>query len=103
MVPKVVFRYSFIYEEVLFAPNIKGIKYNRDRYFVYVNNYIKNLNEKWSKLNDKILSYMSKITGLKWKSKFIPCYLIKLGHVHAFSSPLTIPINIKFGNPSNIF
>ena len=95
MIPKVIFRYSFIYEETLFAPNIKGVKYDRDKYIIYVDTYIKKLNKKWSKLNNKVLNYMSKITGLKWKSKFIPCYLIKISHVHAFSLPLTIPINFK--------
>lgn len=52
--------------------------------------YIKNVEKIWRKNEKKILSELSRITGLKWKEDFIYCYVV--GSCRPFSDPLTMPM-----------
>jgi hypothetical protein len=53
-----------------------------------IQNYIKKVEKLWRKHEKKILEELSKISGLKWKSKIIYCYVV--GRCIAFSDPLTL-------------
>src|SRR3989344_3322345 len=97
-VPKVKFIWSFVYEENLHAPYLKGVKFNDKQYRKYVYSYIRKIEKKWNPLSNKILEYMQSISGLKFKRRVIACYVIKISSAPPFSSPLTIPIQTKRNN-----
>lgn len=99
MVPKIEFRYSFIYQEEIHLPKIKN--YNREIWEKEVNALILKIKKEWAKLSKHVLKYMEKITKLKWKEDKIICYVIKLSEFGPISDPLTIPINLKY--KKNIF
>ncbi len=82
--PKIIFRYSWIYDQI-WKGNKK--KYPSQRKIL---DYIKEIEKLWKRYEKKILSELSKISHLKWKSKFIYCYIV--GRCKPFSDPLTIPV-----------
>lgn len=92
--PKVVFRYSRIYDQVYRRSKVKlrrgPKKYPSTKKIL---KYIKRVEKLWRKDERKVLSEISKAIGLKWKSKFIICYVV--GRSIPFSSPLTMPIYEK--------
>ena len=96
MIPKVLFKWSFIYQEEIHQP--KSDSYNRDKTEEYVLNFVKKASKKWNKNESKVFSYMEKLTGLKWRLKEIPCYVIKISEFGPISDPLTIPIQFKSGD-----
>jgi hypothetical protein len=53
-------------------------------------NYIKKVEKIWSKIDKEILRELSRVSRLKWKSKFIYCYVV--GKCVPFSDPLTLPV-----------
>jgi len=87
MIPKVIFRYSWIYdqrwkkwmEEVSKYPSTEEVL-----------NYIKEVEKLWRKNERKIFKELSRVTGLRWKSKIIYCYVV--GKCKPFSDPLTMPV-----------
>lgn len=93
MIPKVVFKYSWIYDQNW----KKWIKLYRkiDKYpsTRKILNYIKKVEKLWRKDEKKIFAELSKISGLKWKSKIFYCYVV--GRCIPFSDPLTLPVYEK--------
>jgi len=93
-VPKIVFRYSWIYDQNckewarISKKDIKSYPSSRK-----IVNYIKSVEKMWNKISGKILHELSKVTSLKWKSKIIHCYVV--GKCVPFSDPLTLPLYEK--------
>lgn len=89
--PKIRFRYSWIYDqnwkEWIKIYEKKSQKYPSAK---EVLNYIKKVEKLWKKIEKKILSELSNITGLMWKEDFIYCYVV--GKCIPFSDPLTMPM-----------
>lgn len=95
MTPKIIFRYSFIYDGLL-STGFKFLKYPSDKKIEEILDYIKKIEKIWRKDESKLLKEFSKITELKWKEKQIYCYVV--GKCIPFSDPLTIPIYNKYPN-----
>lgn len=93
MIPKIEFKWSFIYQEEIH--NFNGVDYNRDSAEKYILNFKKKVLKKWLTLEKKVLYFMANTTGLRWKEKKISCYLIKISSFGPISDPLTIPIQLK--------
>lgn len=90
-IPKIIFSYSWIYDNnwrkwITLYKNKKG-KYPDSKETL---SYIKKVSSLWGRYDKKILSELSKITGLKWKKKMIKCYVV--GKCVPFSDPLTLPV-----------
>ncbi len=93
-ISKVIFRYSWVYDQSWSEKkkgNAKTENYPSQR---KVLNYIKKVEKIWKKDEKKILTELSRITGLKWKEDKIICYVI--GKCIPFSDPLTIPVYDKY-------
>lgn len=84
MIPKVIFRYSWIYDEIWKKGKRKHTSEKK------ILNYIKSIEKIWRKYEKSILKELSKITGLKWKETKINCYVV--GRCIPFSDPLTMPV-----------
>jgi len=97
MIPKIEFRYSHIYDErYRNSPKTKKIlKKRKATYHSYrtILNYIKKIEPIWKKHEKKVLSELSKVSGLKWREDKIIVYVI--GHGIPFSDPLTMPVYKK--------
>lgn len=89
--PKIVFRYSWIYDdrwrECVKRSKKKAQKYPSAR---QVLKYIEIVEGMWRKHEKSILIELSRVTKLKWKSKVIYCYVV--GRCVPFSDPLTLPV-----------
>ncbi len=102
--PKIIFRYSFIYDlfwrEVWLERNkkIKNHLFSKKK----ILNYIKKVERLWKKDEKKILRELSRISSLNWQEKIINCYIISIGI--SFSEPLTMSLTMpsKKGLPKNI-
>lgn len=94
MIPKIIFKYSWIYDQ-----NWKGwIKIYKRKYQKYpsakqILNYIKKVEKLWRKNEERILEEISRVSSLKWKSRYIYCYVV--GRCIPFSDPLTLPVYDK--------
>ncbi|MBU3964854.1 hypothetical protein KJ695_04240 [Patescibacteria group bacterium] len=91
MTPKIIFKYSWIYDM-----HWKGIyKGKSEKYPTakQIQNYIGKVEKLWRKDENKVLSELSKISGLKWKKKSICCYVV--GRCRPFSDPLTLGVYNK--------
>jgi len=90
--PKIEFRNSWIYNKrYRNSPGIK--KYLKEHNLQYpsmnkIYDYIDDITPRWKKVEKKVLTELSKITGLKWKDDKIICYVI--GYGIPFSDPLTM-------------
>jgi hypothetical protein len=90
-VPKIIFKYSWIYDQNckewarLAKKDVKSYPSPRK-----ILNYIKSVEKLWNKVGKKVLREISKVTSLKWKSKVIHCYVV--GKCVPFSDPLTLPV-----------
>jgi hypothetical protein len=89
--PKVVFKYSRVYdqkwkERINLHPK-KNTAYPSEK---RIQNYILRIEKLWRGKERKILTEMTRVTGLKWKSKTILCYVV--GRCTPFSEPLTMPV-----------
>ena len=95
MTPKIIFKYSWIYDQN-WKEWIKIYKRKISEYPTTgrVLNYIKKVEKLWRKDEKKILGELSKASGLRWKSKFIYCYVV--GKCIPFSDPLTLPVYDKY-------
>ena len=91
MIPKIYFNYSFVYDDhwksisETLARKIKKYPSQKEIY-----EYIKKVESEWEKCGDRILTEISKISGLKWNDQYIYCYVV--GNCIPFSDPLTIPV-----------
>jgi hypothetical protein len=92
MIPKIDFKYSYIYDE-LFRNSIDlnkilqktGKKYPSAMETI---SFMNELEMVWKKEGGKILEKISEISGLDWKIKNISCYIV--GTCRPMSDPLTI-------------
>lgn len=94
MTPKIIFKYSWIYDKN-WEEWIKVYKKNIQKYpsAKQIQNYIKKVENLWSKDEKKVLTALQNITSLKWKSKYIQCYIV--GRCIPFSDPLTLSVYDK--------
>lgn len=83
MIPKIIFRRSWIYDKQLQRES--EFKMPSDK---TLDTFTKKIERDWSKIGPKILSEISRIIKLKWQEKEIVCY-ITFGS-SPFSDPLTI-------------
>jgi hypothetical protein len=91
MIPKINFVYSRVYDnnwQIWKNAYNKKIENESDKFTI--KEYFNLINNEWIKNEYLILNEISKILNLKWKNKFIKCYIIREGV--AFSDPLTIPV-----------
>lgn len=95
MIPKIIFRYSPIYDSNYRNSDIikkkledKGLTYPSPKEIFHE---IENIEPLWSKVESNVLKAISKISGLKWKEAKVICYVI--GHGRSFSDPLTIMLH----------
>ena len=94
MIPKIIFKYSWIYDQN-WKKWIKIYKRKKGRYpsTKQILNYIEKVEKLWRKDEKKILEELSKVSGLKWRSKIIYCYVV--GRCIPFSDPLTLSLYDK--------
>ncbi|MDD5416436.1 MAG: hypothetical protein PHU12_00490 [Candidatus Aenigmarchaeota archaeon] len=94
MIPKIIFRYSWIYnqrcKDGTFGNTKEFGKYPTDKQIIIFKNKIETI---WRKKEKVILKKISNISGLKWREKYIQCYIV--GRVAPLSDPLTICIYTK--------
>ncbi len=95
MISKIRFRYSQLYDNNYRGSNLiqeslkkKGLEYPTHE---KIRDFIKEVEPKWNKIEEKVLSSISKISGLKWKEKQVWCYVIGCGR--SFSDPLTVKVH----------
>lgn len=96
MIPKINFKWSFIYQEEIHLP--KSAEYKREVSEKYVKDFIRKVSSRWEKIGNNILKYMEEITNLKWKKSGIDCYVIEVSQFGPISDPLTIPINLFYNS-----
>jgi len=94
MIPKVEFRYSWVYDDKYRdSPLMKRfLKKNKQKYpsEKIIIDYTQRIEKIWKKEGNKVLKELSNISGLKWRENKIICYVI--GRGRPFSDPLTIPV-----------
>jgi len=89
MVPKIEFRYSWIYDQFC-KSEAKTKNYPTS---AKIEKYMRTVEPLWRKEEKKILTEMSRVTGITWEEKNIICYFV--GEHIPFSDPLTIPATRK--------
>lgn len=96
MIPKIIFKYSWIYDQN-WKMWIKCYKKEAREWPSYkkILKYIVTVEKLWKINGNAILKELSKVTGLKWKSDVI-CYVV--GRCRPFSDPLTLPVYNKQPN-----
>ena len=91
-VPKIEFRYSWIYDwRYRNIPKIKEFLKKEGKNYpseTKIKNYIKIIEKRWKEYEKKILKELTVITELKWNEEIIICYVVGLGR--SFSDPLTM-------------
>lgn len=94
MIPKIVFKYSWIYDQI-WKECIKTYKLKDKTYpsSEKVQNYIKKVKILWRKDEKKVLVECARVTGLKWKDRTITCYVV--GRSRDISDPLTLRLRNK--------
>ena len=88
MIPKLNFAYSYIYDST-FA-ELTGKKYSNTAK-VEANTYMKALEKEFSRYSVRVLSGISKVSGLEWQKRQIDVYISKYAP-YSISVPLTIRI-----------
>lgn len=92
MTPKVIFRYSWIYDEN-WKEWIKLYKNkSRDLSIERILKYIQDVEKDWRKIEKSIMKELSKVTHLKWHEN-INCYVVS--NCIPFSDPLTLRVYDK--------
>lgn len=92
---KIIFKYSWIYDQIWKEGWIGKKKNSKDYPSTRkILNYIKNIEKLWKNDEKKVLIELSRITGLKWKEDKIICYVV--GKCIPFSDPLTTPIYKRY-------
>lgn len=90
MLPKIIFKYSHIYDQnwqTWFQVYKKSSRKLSPR---KVQSYMKAAEKVWRKYEKIILQELPRIIKLKWKEKEIICYVV--GDCRPFSDPLTLPV-----------
>ncbi len=90
MLPKIIFRYSNVYDERFRQAWISRKEKKPYPSPKRIISYKKQIEKEWGNVGKKILRELENITGLKWWEKEIKCYVV--GRTRAFSDPLTIAI-----------
>lgn len=88
--PKIVFTYSWVYDQKCKEWNKlsgKKVKYPSSEKIM---DYFEKIKPLWKKHEKKILTELSRVSGLKWKKDEIQCYVV--GRIIPFSDPLTIQV-----------
>ena len=88
MLPKIIFKYSHIYDQnwqTWFRSYNKSPRKLSPQKVQY---HIKAVEKVWRKCEKNILQELSKVTNLEWKEKEIICYVV--GDCRPFSDPLTL-------------
>ena len=87
MIPKIIFKYSWIYDQHWKEVYKKDKNYPTEKEIL---SYIKKVEKLWRKDEKKILKELEVVSGLKWQEKSIVCYVV--GRCIPFSDPLTIKV-----------
>lgn len=89
--PKIIFKYSWIYDEN-WKEWIRFYKKDSKKYpsVKEIQNYLKKVKKLWQKDKRRVLTELSRISHLNWKDKSIYCYIV--GRCRPFSDPLTLPV-----------
>lgn len=97
MIPKIEFKWSWIFEQTYHANNVKSEEFDFGIYGKETKEFIDQLNTEWNKIGSKVLEVLNEESGLKWKEEKIICYVIKRSTMHPISDPITIPIEVEMG------
>jgi len=90
--PRMVFRYSFIYDELWSLALNKD--FDMEAHRGKFDSFIRNFKKHWTeKRETKVMQLISKYSGLNWKDDKILVYFVNNLNVSGFSDPLTIKIN----------
>ena len=87
MIPKIIFKYSWIYDQHWREVYKKDKNYPTEKEIL---SYIKKVEKLWRKDEKKILKELEVVSGLRWQEKSIVCYVV--GRCIPFSDPLTIKV-----------
>lgn len=94
MIPKIDFKYSYFYDELFrSSPDLKKFLKKQGKKYPSPMEIIKFMNEiemVWKSEGNRILEEMSNISGIKWKTRDLSCYVV--GACRPMSDPLTIKI-----------
>ena len=85
MIPKIIFKYSWIYDQHWREVYRDDKNYSSEKEIL---SYIKKVEKLWWKDEEKILKELALASGLRWQEKSIVCYVV--GRCIPFSDPLTI-------------
>ena len=105
MLPKINFKYSMIYDCMLYHFSTGGYKQMEDPFFIKRQKFctakIKVLEKWWSKKGKAILKEIEESTGIKWTQKEINIYFLAEPHkktwVGGFSDPITLFLKKRKG------
>ncbi len=88
MIPKIVFKYSLIYDEhwkEYYALKKWECSWYKPE---EIEGYIEDFKKIWCQKEQEILKELSEVSGLKWQEPVIVCYIV--GKCIPFSDPLTM-------------
>lgn len=89
-IPKVIFRFSEVYNQewrYIFDSKKREMKYPSDD---VIRKYIDKVEKLWKRVEQKMLTELTDLTGLKWDEREVICYVV--GWVTPFADPLTLPV-----------
>lgn len=92
--PKIKFVYSLPYNKIL--AEYKNERFEEEKSFREIKNYIKKLESKWNKISNLALRALQEITKNKWQEKEIKCYVVKHFKTGGISAPLTLRMESDF-------
>lgn len=92
-VPELDFTYSPVYDQNLRAW-VKEHAPSKPFSEKQVYDYMHTVDSEWRPVGKKILTELSHISGLNWKTGSVKCYVV--GGCIPFSDPLTVPIYWKY-------
>ncbi len=94
MIPKIDFKYSYLYDELYRSSTDlnKILKRNGKKYppAIEIIEFMNKLEIVWGNEGNKILTKISRLSGIKWKTPNISCYIV--GACRPMSDPLTIKV-----------
>ncbi|MEK6916085.1 MAG: hypothetical protein AABW89_06100 [Nanoarchaeota archaeon] len=94
MLPKIEFRYSYIYDDVYrHSVEIKEFLKRADKKYpspYEIIKFLDGLRNAWKNQGERILKTINKVSGLKWSDKTMVCYVV------GFCRPMSDPLTIKF-------
>lgn len=88
LLPKIVFRYSWIYDDL----NRRRYRTRKMRYpsVERVRAFVPRAERAWRRVERRMLRLLAEVSGLRWHAKTITCYVV--GRAIPFSDPLTVPV-----------